>query len=46
VEPGNSFLRDPNLNRFRREPGHIEYASRLGLGTYDKARIAVAETRL
>jgi uncharacterized protein (DUF362 family) len=46
VEPGNSFLRDPNLNRFRREPGHIEYASRLGLGTYDKARIKVEEARL
>jgi uncharacterized protein (DUF362 family) len=26
---------DPNVNRFIREPGHIEYASTLGLGVYD-----------
>lgn len=30
---------DPNFNSFIREPGHVEYASRLGLGVYDKARI-------
>ena len=27
--------RDPNMNRSIREPGHIEYASTLGLGVYD-----------
>ena len=26
---------NPNVNRFIREPGHIEYASTLGLGVYD-----------
>jgi uncharacterized protein (DUF362 family) len=35
---------DPNLNVFIREPGHIEYASRLGLGVYDEHAIRV--TRL
>lgn len=30
---------DPQVNRFIREPGHIEYASKLGLGVYDIARI-------
>jgi uncharacterized protein (DUF362 family) len=29
----------PNVNRFNRETGHIEYASRLGLGVYDIRRI-------
>ena len=30
---------DPNINHFIREPGHIEYAGKLGLGVYDSARI-------
>jgi uncharacterized protein (DUF362 family) len=30
---------DPQFNSFIREPGHVEYASTLGLGIYDKARI-------
>ncbi|MBV8819264.1 MAG: DUF362 domain-containing protein [Acidobacteriaceae bacterium] len=30
---------DPNVNRFIREPGHIEYASKLGLGVYDIQKI-------
>ena len=30
---------DPNFNSFIREPGHVEYASQLGLGVYDKALI-------
>ena len=32
---------DPNVNIIIREPGHVEYASTLGLGVYDRARIAV-----
>lgn len=32
---------DPNFNHFIREPGHIEYASRLGLGVYDQKAIRV-----
>ena len=30
---------DPNFNSFIREPGHVEYASQLGLGVYDKSKI-------
>ena len=30
---------DPNFNAFVREPGHVEYASRLGLGVYDIDKI-------
>ncbi len=33
------FDHDPNANNFVREPGHIEFAANLGLGTYDLARI-------
>jgi hypothetical protein len=43
---GENFRRNPNLNRYIREPGHIEYAAHLGLGTYDKERIKLAEVRL
>jgi hypothetical protein len=32
---------DPNVNIIIREPGHVEYASTLGLGVYDRARITV-----
>jgi Domain of unknown function (DUF362) len=34
---------DPNINRFVRETGHIEYASRLGLGVYDVTKISHTE---
>jgi hypothetical protein len=34
---------DPNVNIIVREPGHVEYASTLGLGVYDRARIKVKE---
>lgn len=30
---------NPNTNHYIREPGHVEYASKLGLGVYDAARI-------
>ncbi len=33
--------RDPNFNAYIREPGHVEYASKLGLGVYDEAKIRV-----
>jgi hypothetical protein len=32
---------DPNVNIIIREPGHVEYASTLGLGVYDRGRIQV-----
>ena len=34
---------DPNVNILIREPGHVEYASKLGLGVYDRARIRLRE---
>ncbi|MGH9160238.1 MAG: DUF362 domain-containing protein [Vicinamibacteraceae bacterium] len=34
---------NPNVNRFIREPGHIEYASTLGLGVYDTTKISHSE---
>lgn len=37
---------DPNRNNFIREPGHIEYAARFGLGVYDLAAIRVEEIAL
>jgi uncharacterized protein DUF362 len=37
---------DPNVNIIIREPGHVEYASTLGLGVYDRARIAVEDVRV
>lgn len=38
--------RDPNKNRFIREPGHIEYAAKFGLGVYDQSKIKVKEIKL
>ena len=35
----NGRSHDPQFNQYVREPGHIEYASTLGLGVYDQARI-------
>ncbi len=37
---------NPNVNRFVRETGHIEYASTLGLGVYDASRIEHVELTL
>ena len=37
--------RDPNMNRSIREPGHIEYASTLGLGVYDLRRSITRRSR-
>lgn len=37
---------DPNFNHFVREPRHIEYASKLGLGVYDLAQIQLKEIDL
>ena len=37
---------DPNVNILIREPGHVEYASKLGLGVGDLARIKVEEIAL
>jgi uncharacterized protein (DUF362 family) len=37
LRPGPEL--DPNYNSFIREPGHVEYAGKLGLGIFDKAQI-------
>jgi hypothetical protein len=34
---------DPNVNIIIREPGHVEYASTLGLGVYDLGKITVQD---
>jgi hypothetical protein len=46
LESRQRFRQDPNINLFIREPGHIEYASKLGLGVYDKSRIDFREVKL
>jgi len=38
--------RDPNVNIIVREPGHVEFASTLGLGVYDRSRIDVREVEV
>ena len=38
--------RDPNRNAFIREPGHVEYASKLGLGVFDSAASKVKKVEL
>jgi len=38
--------KDPNKNRFIREPGHIEYAPKLGLGVYDIAQVKLKAIEL
>ena len=37
---------NPQFNHYIREPGHVEYASRLGLGVYDSSRIKVRAIEL
>ncbi len=40
---GKSRDSDPNVNILIREPGHVEYAAKLGLGVADLDRITVRE---
>lgn len=40
VKPGRGYG-EPNVKRFIQEPGHVEYASKLGLGVYDLQKIRV-----
>ena len=37
---------NPNFNHYIREPGHVEYAARFGLGIFDNARISLQEIEL
>ncbi len=43
VEDARARDEDPDVNIMIREPGHVEYAARLGLGVADLARIRVEE---
>jgi uncharacterized Fe-S center protein len=40
VQPGRGYSDNPNIDRFLREPGHIEYAAKkFNLGEYDIKKI-------
>ncbi len=46
IKAGRDYDDNPRIDRFIREPGHIEYASTLGLGVYDLAKIEVRKVEL
>ncbi len=46
VDNGAQRDQNPNVNIIIREPGHVEYASKLGLGVYDLAKISVREIKV
>jgi uncharacterized protein (DUF362 family) len=41
IKSGRGYDENPSVDRFVREPGHIEYAAKLGLGVYDIEKIQV-----
>jgi hypothetical protein len=43
IDDGRARDADPNVNIIIREPGHVEFASSLGLGVYDLAKIKVQD---
>jgi hypothetical protein len=43
---GGDHETNPDVNQFVREPGHIEYAARLGLGVYDLDKIKVTSVEV
>ena len=45
LRPGDGAARDadPNVNILIREPGHVEYAGRLGLGEWELPKIRIEE---
>ena len=46
VDDGAARDADPNVNIIIREPGHVEYAAKLGLGVADLARIQVQDVEV
>jgi hypothetical protein len=46
IKSGRDYDDNPSIDRFIREPGHIEYASTLGLGVYDLDKIQVRKVEL
>ena len=43
MDDGAARDRDPNVNIIIREPGHVEFASTIGLGVSDRAQIRVQD---
>ena len=43
IDDGRARDADPNVNIIIREPGHVEYASTLGLGVHDLKKIKVEQ---
>jgi uncharacterized Fe-S center protein len=43
VDDGRARDNDPNVNIIIREPGHIEYASKLGLGVHQLSKIRIKD---
>jgi Domain of unknown function (DUF362) len=43
VDDGRARDNDPNVNIIIREPGHIEYASKLGLGVHQFSKIRIKD---
>jgi hypothetical protein len=41
MDDGRARDNDPNVNILIREPGHVEFAGKLGLGVSDLAKIRV-----
>jgi hypothetical protein len=46
IKAGRDYDDNPSIDRFVREPGHIEYASTLELGVYDLQKIQVRKIEL
>ena len=46
IKSGRDYDDNPSIDRFIREPGHIEYAGSLGLGVYDLDKIQVRKVEL
>ena len=46
VQPGEGYSDNPNINRYVREPGHIQYAAGLGLGEYDIRKIQLRKVNV
>ncbi|MDQ3686294.1 MAG: DUF362 domain-containing protein [Acidobacteriota bacterium] len=46
VDNGAQRDQNPNVNIIIREPGHVEYASKLGLGVHDLSKISVREIQV
>ena len=46
IDDGRARDADPNVNIIIREPGHVEYASTLGLGVHDRAKLKVQDVTI